>query len=292
MSEDSDDSEACAERDHSKKKWRVELSDEQLDILMRCSDFKDKVQRRLKRKAAVKRLQRSGKKLRRGSRKSRVVSSSSSDSDSSEEESRKETMPLSKPNNNQEKDVLGDIDELLKDSGDETTPVVTTPVEDWKTRARILDEWSLKRVSRRFSAELEELNGNARINLSGNMSNGSILQLTAESMTMRARKVLPSEMPRPDKVRNLQGSSDKGFTNQISGSDTKAREARKSRKASDHSNLKPFLSQSYFIYNPPKNPARRSGGRKPSKSTTIWNQTVSAITQARNEIFPKFQSPG
>ena len=31
--------------------------------------------------------------------------------------------------------------------------------------------------------------------------------------------------------------------------------------------------------------------KNPSKSTTIWNQTVSAITQARNEIFQKFQSP-
>ena len=31
--------------------------------------------------------------------------------------------------------------------------------------------------------------------------------------------------------------------------------------------------------------------KNPSKSATIWNQTVSAITQARNEIFQKFQSP-
>ena len=31
--------------------------------------------------------------------------------------------------------------------------------------------------------------------------------------------------------------------------------------------------------------------KNPSKSTTIWDQTVSAITQARNEIFQKFQSP-
>ena len=222
-SEGSEDSEACAERDHSKKKWRVELSDEQLDILMRCSNFKDKVQRRLKRKAAVKRLQRSGKKLRRGSRnsKSRVVSSSSSDSDSSEEETRKETLPLSKPNNNQEKDVLGDIDELLKDSGDETAPVATTPPDDWRTRARVLDERSLKRVSRRFSAELEELNGNACNLLFGNVSNGFILQLTAEPMTMRARKELPSDVPGEYNVRNLQGSSDKGFTNLVSGTKTK-----------------------------------------------------------------------
>ena len=28
-----------------------------------------------------------------------------------------------------------------------------------------------------------------------------------------------------------------------------------------------------------------------SKSTTIWNQTVSSITLARNEFFQKFQSP-
>ena len=32
--------------------------------------------------------------------------------------------------------------------------------------------------------------------------------------------------------------------------------------------------------------------KNPSKSTTIWDQTVSSITQARNEIFQKFQSPG
>ena len=31
--------------------------------------------------------------------------------------------------------------------------------------------------------------------------------------------------------------------------------------------------------------------KNPSKSTTIWNQTVSSITQAGNEIFQKFQSP-
>ena len=31
--------------------------------------------------------------------------------------------------------------------------------------------------------------------------------------------------------------------------------------------------------------------KNPSKSTTIWDQTVLAITQARNEIFQKFQSP-
>ena len=31
--------------------------------------------------------------------------------------------------------------------------------------------------------------------------------------------------------------------------------------------------------------------KNPSKSATIWDQTVSAITQARNEIFQKFQSP-
>ena len=30
--------------------------------------------------------------------------------------------------------------------------------------------------------------------------------------------------------------------------------------------------------------------KNPSKSTTIWNQTVSAITQARNKIFEKFQN--
>ena len=28
-----------------------------------------------------------------------------------------------------------------------------------------------------------------------------------------------------------------------------------------------------------------------SKSPPIWDQTVSTITQARNEIFPKYQSP-
>ena len=31
--------------------------------------------------------------------------------------------------------------------------------------------------------------------------------------------------------------------------------------------------------------------KNPSKSATIWDQTVSSITQARNEIFKKFQSP-
>ena len=30
--------------------------------------------------------------------------------------------------------------------------------------------------------------------------------------------------------------------------------------------------------------------KNPSKSTTIWNQTVSPITQARNDIFEKFQN--
>ena len=30
--------------------------------------------------------------------------------------------------------------------------------------------------------------------------------------------------------------------------------------------------------------------KNPSKSATIWNQTVSAITQARNDIFEKFQN--
>ena len=30
--------------------------------------------------------------------------------------------------------------------------------------------------------------------------------------------------------------------------------------------------------------------KKSSKSTTIWDQTVSAITQARNDIFEKFQN--
>ena len=32
--------------------------------------------------------------------------------------------------------------------------------------------------------------------------------------------------------------------------------------------------------------------KNPSKSATIWNQTVSAITQARNDIFEKFQNSG
>ena len=30
--------------------------------------------------------------------------------------------------------------------------------------------------------------------------------------------------------------------------------------------------------------------KKPSKSATIWDQTVSAITQASNDIFEKFQN--
>ena len=30
--------------------------------------------------------------------------------------------------------------------------------------------------------------------------------------------------------------------------------------------------------------------KNPSKSATIWNQTVSAITKARSEIFQKFQN--
>ena len=30
--------------------------------------------------------------------------------------------------------------------------------------------------------------------------------------------------------------------------------------------------------------------KNPSKSATIWNQTVSPITQARNDIFEKFQN--
>ena len=141
-SAESEDSEACAERMHSKKKWRVELSDEQLDILMRCNDFKEKVKKRLRRSSALKRLQRSGKKLRRGSRASRTripSSSSSSDTDSGEDMKKKETLPLSKPNNNPENetDVLGDIDELLKDDGEETAPVVSTPDVDWRTRARV-----------------------------------------------------------------------------------------------------------------------------------------------------------
>ena len=256
MSEESDDSEACAERDHSKKKWRVELSDEQLDMLMRCSDFKEKVQKRLRRKSAVKRLQRSGEKLRRGSRVSRSralsSSSSSSDSDSSDGQRKRETLPLSKPNNNQEKekDVLGDIDELLKEDGEETTPVVSTPDEDWKDRARVLDERSIKRVSRRFSAELEELNGNKIDSLTNNMSNGTVLRQTRVPMMRRSRKELPSEMPGVHNVsitRNLQGHSDKGSHLQISGPRIPV-EARKSNKASDPSNIRPILSTFIFIY--------------------------------------------
>ena len=30
--------------------------------------------------------------------------------------------------------------------------------------------------------------------------------------------------------------------------------------------------------------------KNPSKSTTIWNQTVLAITQAKNDLFQKFQN--
>ena len=157
-SSSSDDSEAEVERDHTKKKWKITLSDEQLDILMRNTEFKDKVQRRLRRRSAVKRLQRSGKKLRRLSRKSRKTSSSSS-TDSEDEAAKKKTMPLTKPNNNPDgagdnnPDVLNDIDKLLADSDEEG------PSQDWKTRAKVLDERALKRVSRRFSEELEALSG-------------------------------------------------------------------------------------------------------------------------------------
>ena len=146
------------ERDHAKKKWKITLSDEQLDILMRNTEFKDKVQKRLRRRSAVKRLQRSGKKLQRLSRKSRKTSSSSS-TDSEDEAAKKKTLPLTKPNNNPDDggdnnpDVIDDIDRLLADSDEEGSS------KDWKTRAKVLDERALKRVSRRFSEELEALSG-------------------------------------------------------------------------------------------------------------------------------------
>ena len=106
----------------------------------------------------MKRLQRSGKKLRRLSRKSRKTSSSST-TDSEDEAAKKKTLPLTKPNNNPDvgednnPDVLNDIEKLLADSDEEG------PTQDWKTRAKVLDERALKRVSRRFSEELEALSG-------------------------------------------------------------------------------------------------------------------------------------
>ena len=177
---DSEDSEASAERIHDKKKWRVELSDEQLDILLKNSDFKAKVQRRLRRRSAVKRLQRSSKKLRRKSRSSKARLPSTTETDSSEGESRKATIPLSKPNNNKEGDVMADIDRLLKDSDDESQD----DGQDWKARAKVLDEKALRRVSRRFSAELEEMDG---MEILKNHSNtGSFLfQLTRGKRTRR-----------------------------------------------------------------------------------------------------------
>ena len=46
-----------------KKKWKVELTDSQLEMLLRHADFKGKIKNKLKRKASVKRLNRSAKKL-------------------------------------------------------------------------------------------------------------------------------------------------------------------------------------------------------------------------------------
>ena len=50
--------------------------------------------------------------------------------------------------------VMDDIDKFLATSDEDGKE------EDWRQKAKILDEQSLRRVSRRFSEELESLNGN------------------------------------------------------------------------------------------------------------------------------------
>ena len=103
-------------------------------------------------------------------------------------------------------------------------------------------------MSRKFSAELEELNGNGCDDIVGEMSNDFILQPTEEPMMMKAKRIPPSDAPRRYNVRNLHGYSDKDDTKLVSGPSSILQRSRKSRKASDSSNLKPFLSQSDFIY--------------------------------------------
>ena len=74
---------------------------------------------------------------------------------------------------------MADIDRLLKDSDEESQD----DGHDWKARAKVLDEKALRRVSRRFSAELEEMNGTESLKKYSNT--GSFLFQPTQGTRMR-----------------------------------------------------------------------------------------------------------
>ena len=142
-----------------KKKWKVELTDSQLEMLLSHADFKGKIKNKLKRKASVKRLNRNAKKLSR--RRSKYVET---DSDDDDKEAAAETLPLPPK---RDEDVMVAIDDILADKpvevsakdADGKTPVKTPVKLTWLKKARVLDDAGRKRISEKFSAELEELSG-------------------------------------------------------------------------------------------------------------------------------------
>ena len=124
----------------------------------------DKVQKKLKKKAMIKRLRKRNFDLEREVRRSGLKRKLRISSSSSEEDHDK-TMTMDVDNNNPD-NVLKDIDSLLASSSEETEPLVRDN-SNWMQQAKKLNREERQSVSDRFSAEL-------RLMSSGHTSSGYV----------------------------------------------------------------------------------------------------------------------
>ena len=132
----------------------VKMTEDEFEEFLQHKAFKqEKIQKKLKKKALVKRLRKSNLDLEREVKKAGVKRKIISDSSDDGEDPDK-TLTMEVDNNNP--DVIKEIDSFLASSSEETAPLVSDN-SNWMHMAKRLNREERESVSKRFSEELRLL---------------------------------------------------------------------------------------------------------------------------------------